>query len=980
MKASFEIVRAWAGAHDWAPALAGFAVKSTMVLLGVWLLLQVWRKASAALRHWIWLLALISLFLLPLRPPKFSGWSVALWSRSPEIEHKNEIASVVGEISGRSLATSHAPVASGENSKIPGTSVKDPVSFASDIHVSSALALLWLTGFALLFIRILMAQWNVHCLEKTAGRISDEHFCSVLQKVRDELGLRREVRLFQSLDSVLPMTWGVWRPVVLLPDEAKSWSIERLQIVLRHELAHVKRWDCLTQVIAQLACAFCWFNPLAWLAARQMCIKRERACDDLVLGSGAAPSSHAEHLLEIARSFSVGSLASSAAIAMARPPQIAERIAAIVDARRNRRRVTLLMSVFTIFAVTVLIGMLSLFHLQAQSADAAKAKALAAKFDRLKPFFAAKEKQARTLVKQETNTPSPLIMAYFAAAAKSDWASATNIYWQMRRRAYQFEGVDPDPHLETMAWQPVNETYGILEHFAFGEEKYVLAYGNDIIDSIPAGSIYFGGTDPGRWIITGMSKSHENADPFFTLSQNPLADGLYLRYLRTMYGGKIYIPTDEESKTAFAQYTEDARARMSKGQLRPGEDVRMVDGKPKVSGQVAVMAINALLAKKIFDKNPDREFYIEESFPLDWMYPYLTPNGLIMKINRQQLSEIPDDVRQKDHAYWRRYTAPIIGDWLKEGTPVAEICERAEKVFSRKDFSGYGGDPKFLANDYCCKKFSKLRASIGGVYAWRANQLNPVLGNALGNRANNRFQAEADRMTKEADFAFRQAYALCPYSPETLYRYVQLLVSNSRFDDAILLARTSSKLGPSNGQFQMLLAELEKMRAQSRPAAGARIEADAELQTLEAEYRANPLSVAVATKLAQKYSALGRTDDVMRIADAFVAHPKADAAGISFAAQIYQQLPSYPKLETALARWVQLTPTPEAWLDYAASQAVQQKESETLVSLQQALTLNAARLKKDPNAEDIQAGLKKDPRFVSLRANADFQKLVAPDK
>ena len=118
----------------------------------------------------------------------------------------------------------------------------------------------------------------------------------------------------------------------------------------------------------------------------------------------------------------------------------------------------------------------------------------------------------------------------------------------------------------------------------------------------------------------------------------------------------------------------------------------------------------------------------------------------------------------------------------------------------------------------------------------------------------------------------------------------------------------------------------------------------------------------------------------MRIADAFVANPQSDAPAISFAAQVYQQLPSYPKLETALARWVQLTPTPEAWLDYAASQAVQKKESETLVSLQQALTLNAVRLKKDPNAQDIQTGLKNDPRFVSLRTNADFQKLIAPSK
>jgi hypothetical protein len=61
------------------------------------------------------------------------------------------------------------------------------------------------------------------------------------------------------------------------------------------------------------------------------------------------------------------------------------------------------------------------------------------------------------------------------------------------------------------------------------------------------------------------------------------------------------------------------------------------------------MAINGLLTKVIFDKNPDHEFYVEESFPLDWMYPYLTPFGIIMKINRQPLAEITEDVVKKDH-------------------------------------------------------------------------------------------------------------------------------------------------------------------------------------------------------------------------------------------------------------------------------------------------------------------------------------------
>ncbi|MEI9962257.1 MAG: hypothetical protein WDM76_14325 [Limisphaerales bacterium] len=70
---------------------------------------------------------------------------------------------------------------------------------------------------------------------------------------------------------------------------------------------------------------------------------------------------------------------------------------------------------------------------------------------------------------------------------------------------------------------------------------------------------------------------------------------------------------------------EDAQRRMQTGQLRPGEDVHVENGRVQVSGQVAVMMINGLLCKVIFDHNPTNEFFVEESFPLEWMYPYETP-------------------------------------------------------------------------------------------------------------------------------------------------------------------------------------------------------------------------------------------------------------------------------------------------------------------------------------------------------------------
>jgi hypothetical protein len=417
----------------------------------------------------------------------------------------------------------------------------------------------------------------------------------------------------------------------------------------------------------------------------------------------------------------------------------------------------------------------------------------------LKTFVAEKEAQARA----GTNDVS-VFKPFFAAAAKVDWLTVSNAFVEFRKHAGQYEhSGKTDERLRGTAWQAVLETWGALDAFGEGDEKYSLAFGTNIITSIPPGSIYFGGTDPGRFIITALQKSHVAGDPFFTLTQNALADATYLEYLRGMYGAKIYTPTDEDSKKCFQDYIQDVAQRRSKNQLQWGENVKTgPDGHIQVSGQVAVMNINGLLVKLILDKNPDREFYIEESFPFDWMYPHLEPHGLIFKLNRQPLPGLSDEIVEQDHDYWRGLVRPMIGDWLTDDTPVEQVAAFAQKTFGKQDFSGFTGDPRFIQNAYSHRMFSKLRSSLAGLYAWRLKQATDA--------------SEKERMAREADFAFRQAWALCPYSPEAVFRYVNFLLAQDRGADALLVAETAAQMpsmqGKDGEQLRNLIGQLQKFQ------------------------------------------------------------------------------------------------------------------------------------------------------------------------
>jgi tetratricopeptide (TPR) repeat protein len=287
----------------------------------------------------------------------------------------------------------------------------------------------------------------------------------------------------------------------------------------------------------------------------------------------------------------------------------------------------------------------------------------------------------------------------------------------------------------------------------------------------------------------------------------------------------------------------------------------------------------------------------------------------------------------------------------------------------RHDYRGFKGDPRFVRDDQAQKSFSKLRSSIGAsIYAWRANDIAQKLMNPQGRSPQElqQLQIVHQRMIKEADFAFRQAFAFCPYSPEAVFHYVNLLVNSGRADDALLIAETCHKLDPYNGQMAGLVEQLRGFKGN-------------DVLTLENEVRANPTNFQKAFDLAAKYLQLQQPDRAVQILDQVLNNPHADIQAIYTVARAYSDMRNFPKLEETLEKLVKVAPTePEAWYDLAALKAALNKSPEALQALRKSLDLSAQRLQKDPKTLDMRSNALADPRFNSFHDSPEFKAMTAP--
>ena len=338
---------------DLMAALVESCARTSLVLCAAWALTSVMRRASASTRHFVWICAIAGSTLAPAMTAFGPRWTVSIptpfastQSQTPSDAQQSELSS----------APEAAPPAATENSMTSELSAVAP-SVGRQFDLTLAAVLLWAVGATMILAYAICGAIGAWWIRRSAAVVAAP-WVGEAQTLAEAFEIPGPVVVAESASVTMPIVCGIWRPLIVMPADAAQWSEERRRVVVLHELAHIKRRDCLTQSLAQLVCAAYWFNPIVWLAARRMRAERERACDDFVLAAGEKGPDYAAHLLDIAKTAQHRRIAPLVGLAMARPSQLEGRLLAILDPkiRRSSTLYTRVASLAFVLLIAVPVG------------------------------------------------------------------------------------------------------------------------------------------------------------------------------------------------------------------------------------------------------------------------------------------------------------------------------------------------------------------------------------------------------------------------------------------------------------------------------------------------------------------------------------------------------------------------------------------------------------------------------------------------
>ena len=417
------------------------AIQTTAILLIAVLALPLLRRRSAALRHWV----LSSALLFSAATPAFNllmpSWTV------PAALTKNAVITPIRErISTMTLPAIDLLAKPGVPSEPSNTRSGTPVT------VRQLAGGVWFAGALMGLAVLATGLWRLRRLaahSQTIGGMWKE----LTERIAEEYALRRPVQLLQSRNPSVLVTWGVTRPKVILPDGAAQWPDDVANIVLRHELAHIRRRDWVAQMIAQWIRIIYWFSPMTWIVCRRLRLEAELACDDAVLIRNINGHEYASHLLGLARSLNTTDRAWSAVLTMARPSTLERRFAAMLNPDVNRKPLTR----FAIL-VTLLIGLCITATLPAMKTFAAASPApLQAVVEAVNPVPAAQAPQEPPPAAPRVDTQ---LLGYEAELSK--WLGQTASETAEVRKVIREASLLPPGFQDKQNEVPSGESVGML--------------------------------------------------------------------------------------------------------------------------------------------------------------------------------------------------------------------------------------------------------------------------------------------------------------------------------------------------------------------------------------------------------------------------------------------------------------------------------------------------------------------------------------
>ena len=318
------------------PELAWLA-KATLILLSCLAITRMTRRARASVRHVIIAASFASLIALPV---------LIAFVPAIGIEVEASAAAVLPPLSPAPSTAPPSATTSARNTTIDqdGERTLPPISWPQLLRA------VWIAGAVVFLLPLAAVLWRLSMIRRTGIPVAWHK--AELSRLADARGVSVTVELLEHEAVPGPMTFGISRPVIVLPLDAREWSEGELRRALMHELEHIQRGDWVMQIVARTVAAVYWFHPLVWSAWRRLCLEAERSCDDAVVISEER-TDYAEQLVTLAQRMAATPV--QPMLGMANRSDLSTRVTAVLDDRLRRGRAGFAFASGTIAAAALVV-------------------------------------------------------------------------------------------------------------------------------------------------------------------------------------------------------------------------------------------------------------------------------------------------------------------------------------------------------------------------------------------------------------------------------------------------------------------------------------------------------------------------------------------------------------------------------------------------------------------------------------------------